>query len=168
MADQPQLDQLLAQVIAQAKAAGIPVAPRISPSVRVNRRAKTRLGCCRTTGEGHTIEVSAVLLDAGGDAVRQVLAHEVLHTCPGCANHGPRWRHWAERMNRAYGYRIRRTDSYQALGLPDPRPVRYLVVCTRCGRELPRMKRSPLVNHPERYRCRCGGTLQVLPQSPEG
>ena len=31
--------------------------------------------------------------------------------------------------------------------------------CTRCGREFPRTKASPLVLHPERYRCKCGGAL---------
>ncbi len=163
MSNQPQLDQLLAQVIAQAKALGIPVSPHISPRVQINRRAKTRLGCCRATQSGHTIEVAAVLCDAGEAAIRQVLAHEVLHTCPGCANHGPRWRGWAQRMNAAWGYRIQRTDSYQALGLRDPRPVHYLVVCQSCGHQIPRMKRSPLVDHPERFRCRCGGRLQVFP-----
>ncbi|HIT31234.1 MAG TPA: SprT-like domain-containing protein [Candidatus Enterenecus stercoripullorum] len=166
MANQQQrLDALLSQVIAQAKALGIPVSPHISPRVRVNRRAKTRFGCCRTTWSGHTIEVAAALCGAQENAVRQVLAHEVLHTCPGCANHGPQWRCWAKQMNEAYGYHIQRTDSYQALGLSDPRPVRYLVVCQSCGHQIPRMKRSPLVDNPERYRCRCGGRLQVFPGS---
>ena len=164
---QQRLNCLLQLAIQQARAADIPVSSRISPSVQLNCRAKTRLGCCRATREGHTIEVSAALGEADDRNLIQVLAHEVLHTCPGCANHGPRWRYWAERMNRAYGYHIQRTGSYQALGLSDPRPVRYLVVCSRCGREIPRMKRSSLVDHPERYRCRCGGILQVLPQTPE-
>ena len=64
-------------------------------------------------------------------------------------------------MNDAYGYAIRRTDDYASLGLEDDRPVRYYVVCQRCARRIPRMKRSPLVDHPERYRCPCGGTLRV-------
>ena len=158
---QTQLNGLLAAVIAQAKQAGIPVSSRICPTVSVNRRAKTRFGCCRTQNRTHTIEIAAALLDADAMAVRQVLAHEALHTCPGCANHGPRWKGWAARMNALYGYQISRTDSHEELGLTDDRPVRYLVVCRRCGRETPRMKRSPLVDHPERYRCRCGGALYV-------
>lgn len=40
--------------------------------------------------------------------------------------------------------------------------MKYLVVCQSCGRQLPRMKRSPLVEHPERYRCSCGGALRVV------
>ena len=85
----------------------------------------------------------------------------MLHTCYGCSNHGARWRAYAQRMNEVYGYRVRRTDQYQDLGIEDDRPVRYFVVCQLCGRRIPRMKRSPLVDHPERYRCACGGSLRV-------
>lgn len=161
---QRRLDALLQHVIRQARVLDIPVSPAIRPTVALNRRAKTRLGCCRRGPDGsHVIELAAPLAQAEDRAVCQVLAHEVLHTCPGCANHGPLWRAWAQKMNQAWGYRIRRTDTFEAMGLPDQRPVRYLVVCTRCGRRTPRMKRSPLVAHPERYRCRCGGALQVIP-----
>ncbi len=158
---QAELDGLLAVVLDQARQAGVPVSSRICPTVILNRRARTRFGCCRRRDGVYCIEIAAARPAAGEEAVRQVLAHEVLHTCPGCADHGPQGRRWAARMNAAWGYRIQRTDSHQALGLPDDRPVRYLVVCRRCGKELPRMKRSPLVDHPERYRCACGGALRV-------
>lgn len=158
---QQELNRLLAAVTAEAKQAGIPVSSRVCPTVTVNRRARTRFGCCRRMGDGFTVEIAAALLEADEAAIRQVLAHEILHTCPGCSNHGDRWKSYAARMNRLYGYRIRRADTHEDLGITDDRPVRWLVVCRKCGRESPRMKRSPLVEHPERYRCRCGGTLFV-------
>lgn len=162
------LDELLAQVISQARSAGIPVSRRIDPHVEVNSRARTRFGCCRTQRGQHTIEVAAVLLNAEEPAVRQVLAHEVLHTCPGCTNHGVKWQRWAALMSERFGYDIHRTDSHAALGIEDLRPVRYLVVCGKCGNSIPRMKLSPLVAHPERYRCKCGGSLTVVvPGNPE-
>ena len=116
--DQKTLDALLAKVIAQARQAGIPVSPAIDPKVRVNRRARTRFGCCIQKNGRFYIEL--------------------------------------------YGYGVERTDSFEKLGLEDQRPVKYLVVCQSCGRQLPRMKRSPLVEHPERYRCSCGGALRVV------
>ncbi|MCI9367465.1 MAG: SprT family zinc-dependent metalloprotease [Oscillospiraceae bacterium] len=159
---QEELDALLVRVADQARAVNIPVSRHICPHVRLNCRARTRFGCCIRRGGTHTIELSAQLVREGGQgAVARVLAHEVLHTCYGCANHGPRWKGYAQRMNDAYGYAIRRTDDYASLGLEDDRPVRYYVVCQRCARRIPRMKRSPLVDHPERYRCPCGGTLRV-------
>ena len=63
---QEELDRLLALVIEQAAALGIPVSRRICPHVAVNRRARTRLGCCRSQSGRHTIELSAPLLEAVG------------------------------------------------------------------------------------------------------
>ena len=159
---QQYIDGLLALAIAQARAVKIPVSPDIDPQVRLNRRARTRFGCCIRANGGYTIELAAQLAEQGAEAaVLQVLAHEVLHTCYGCSNHGARWKSYAQRMTDAYGYHIQRTDNYAALGIKDRRPVRYYVVCAKCGRRIPRMKRSPLVDHPERYRCACGGVLRV-------
>ena len=161
---QEDVDRLLARAVAQARAVNIPVSPYICPRVRLNSRARTRFGCCLRREGRYAIELSAQLAREGSErAILQVLCHEVLHTCYGCSNHGPRWRGYAQRMNAAYGYDIRRTDNYDALGIEDDRPVRYYVVCQRCGRTIPRMKRSPLVDHPGRYRCACGGALRVEP-----
>mgnify|MGYP002508359292 CR=1 FL=1 len=165
---QSYLDGLLAKAVALARAVRIPVSRDIRPQVRLNRRARTRFGCCIRKDGAYTIELSAQLAGQGSEeAVFQVLAHEVLHTCPGCSNHGARWRGYAQRMNDAYGLNIRRTDSFDGLGVEDQRPVRYEVVCLQCGRRIPRMKRSPLVDHPERYRCACGGTLAVEEARPQ-
>lgn len=159
---QAYIDGLLALAVAQARALKIPVSREIDPRVRLNRRARTRFGCCIRKDGRYTIELSARLAEQGEeDAILQVLAHEVLHTCYGCSNHGERWKGYARRMNEAYSYRIRRTDNYDGLGIEDDRPVRWWVVCGKCGRRIPRMKRSPLVDHPERYRCVCGGALRV-------
>lgn len=159
--DQAKLNELLAQVIGQARAAGIPVSRQIDPEVRVNRRARTRFGCCVQKNGKFYIEIAEQMLRADERAVCQVLAHEALHSCRGCANHGQRWKAYAAKMNEAYGYEITRADSFDQLGLADERPVKFIVSCQSCGRQMSRMKRSPLVEHPERYRCRCGGTLTV-------
>ena len=153
-----EFDALLARAVEQARALGIPVSARISPRVAVNRRAVTRFGCCIRRGGEYVIELSERLLEAEERACMQTLAHEVLHTCPGCRNHGALWKEYAARMNGAYGYAISRTGTCEALGVADVRPVRYRL--ERCGQEFCRSRRSPLVDHPERYRCRCGGVLR--------
>lgn len=166
---QGEINRMLALATAQAREIKIPVSDRIDPQVKLNRRARTRFGCCVRRNGAYTIELSAQLAREGSEnAVLQVLAHEVLHTCYGCSNHGPRWKGYAQRMNTAYGYHISRTGNYDALGIEDDRPVRYYVVCEACGRRIPRMKRSPLVDHPERYRCKCGGGLRVELQNEKG
>ena len=162
------LDRMLRAVIDEAKAIGIPVSPRISPSVEINTRAAARFGCCRKTpaltGAVYRIEVSKPVLNAEESILRSILAHEVLHACPGCQNHKDRWQSYGKAMEAAYGYRIRRTWTYEGMGLEDPRKVRafrFRLRCEGCGAEILRKKRSPLVDEPHRYRCRCGGKLRL-------
>lgn len=156
------VDGLLAKVIKRAQTLEIPVSARIVPAVRLNTRAVSRFGCCRGVGEGYVIELSARLLAAGEGPVEETLAHEVLHTCWGCKDHGARWKGYAQRMNAAYGYYITRTGTWEAMGLEEQKADRYLLVCRACGLEFRRAKASRLVSHPERYRCRCGGELKRL------
>lgn len=151
-------DKLLAAVQAEARAAGIPISAQLSPQVVENRRAKTRWGACKRLPDGSfQIELSTRLRAAPEEAVRQTLAHELLHSCPGCMNHGARWREYAAQMVR-YGYRISRSDTAESLGVSLPaEPPRYILRCTGCGIRLNRQRCSPVIAHPERYRCRCGG-----------
>lgn len=153
-------DALLQDVIRQAKALGIPISEHISPHVEINGRAVNRFGCCRRKGEDCTIEVALRVAKGPEESCRVVLAHEVLHTCVGCHNHGARWKKYAEKMRLAYGYEIRRTSSNEALGLEEPREGKYLLRCTSCGAEIRRFRASPLTRFPERYRCRCGGRIE--------
>lgn len=154
-------DALLRTVIKQARSIGIPVSGVISPHVVINKRAKTRFGCCKKTVFGYTIELSHLLIEGPRQSCMQVLAHEILHTCYGCRNHGTRWKSYAKRMNDAYGYNISRTDSHYNLGIKDDTPApRYIIVCLVCGKEYPRLRASNLTKYPGRYRCVCGGRLK--------
>lgn len=152
-------DGMLQTVLLQAREAGIPVAEQIDPRVQLNTRAKKRYGRCLCRAGRYTIELSAYLEDADSSFVYTVLAHEVLHTCPGCMNHGAHWKLYAARMRERYGYPIERTASYGLLPEQKPAPTRYMLQCTVCGAVFPRQKKSKLVQHPGRYRCKCGGKL---------
>ena len=66
-------------------------------------------------------------------------------------------------MNAAFGYAIGRTGTAEELGVQVRREARYKLVCERCGAELTRLPKSPLIAHPDRYRCRCGGKLRPAP-----
>lgn len=158
---QRELDGLMAEMAQTLRDLGIPVSRRIAPEVLVNSRAKRRLGCCYIREGGYAVEVSARLLD-DEDALRQTLAHELLHTCPGCRNHGEAWKRYAAVANEALGYQIQRLAP---AGEEDQAPsrreaARYLLVCQSCGREIPRARRSKAVRQPWRYRCPCGGKLK--------
>lgn len=160
-------EKLLQTVIAEAKGLGIPVSPCILSTVAINTRAKTRFGRCIAAASGQcTIELSARVLNCSERACKEVLAHEVLHSCKGCRNHQSLWKSYAKQMNEAYGYHIQRTHSCEELGVFEDKPVRYQLQCQNCGAVLSRMKKSTLIAHPERYRCRCGGKLKPIYTSP--
>jgi len=161
-----QLNQLLQQGIAEASALGIPISRHISPSLYINKRTKARFGGCKKVkGFVHCtyqIEISKVLLDAEVHAIKEILAHEILHSCPGSMNHGITWKKHCQKMERAYGYRLERTSSYAKLGIEDPRSekhYRYMIECNHCGQKIYRQRKSPISVETNKYRCRCGGKL---------
>jgi len=155
-------DKLLSRVMGEAKALCLPVSERISPQVVINRRAKTRFGCCKKTPQGFIIELSERMLAADEFFCREILAHEILHTCPGCQNHQGLWKRYAEMMSAAYGYKISRTRRPEDMGVESGRIIRYRLQCERCGAVLERMRKSPLIKRYRRYRCRCGGKLKLI------
>ena len=85
--------------------------------------------------------------------------HEILHTCEGCMNHGQTWKNLADKVNRAYGYNIKRATSAEEKGI-DPvveKVIRYRFVCHGCNGIVDRQRKSEFTEHYWRYRCaRCG------------
>lgn len=166
------INKLLEQVIQEARALKIPVPDHIIGEVYINGRPKKRFGCCRKKDGRFLIEISEFILSWEEDRVRGILAHEVLHTCEGCSNHGPLWKEYAERMNRRYGYQIKRVSSFEDMGIgEDLRPdcgkkqedrIRYIIKCTKCGKEYPRQRFTCVMKKINAYRCQCGGKLVLL------
>lgn len=79
-------------------------------------------GMCRLLENGkYEIYINGRLLS--GDipviSLRTTLAHEILHSCPGCMNHGRLWKENCKKMELAFGYRIGRTASAYEQGVPD-------------------------------------------------
>lgn len=152
---------LMKEIYEEVCALGIPVSGNIEPEVQINTRAKKRYGrCMRLHGEKYEyrIEVSAYLENKDENCVRSVLAHELLHTCPRCMNHKLLWKTYAGKMNNAYSYCITATTK-EALVEYEEKPVKYMLQCTKCKRQFPRMKLTAVVQHPERYHCGCDGKI---------
>ena len=172
MMDKERLNKLLEKVINETRALKIPVSHSIEKNVIVNNRPKKRFGCCRKRADGFTIEISGFLLDAEGcgeKEIRGVLVHEILHTCPGCYEHGERWKYYASMMNSVYGYRIKRVNSFAEMGISeqeenaeDKQQIRYIIQCKKCGRQYPRQRFTCVMKKINAYRCQCGGKLEYF------
>ncbi|MBR3785121.1 MAG: SprT-like domain-containing protein [Firmicutes bacterium] len=153
---------------------GIPVSSGICPEIRFSK-ATSWYGQCRQNciyqGVKYRfrISISEYHLQSSERAIRNTLIHELLHTCPGCLNHGPKWRAYADQVRQQLGYNIIASggDKDKASAMEAARQAKragyqtkYLLVCTRCGQEITRFRRSNLVLHPEKYRCKCGGKIK--------
>lgn len=108
----------------------------------VNTRAATRWGQCKKTNGRYSISIASVLVDdkAPLNGLKSTIMHEVLHTMPNCMNHGNTWQDYADRVNKAYGYKVTRTDSYKDKGfannpLAEAHPYKYTIKCNACGNE---------------------------------
>lgn len=95
------------------------------------------------------------------------IIHELLHTCPGCMNHGKQWKTWAEKVRKTYGYNIKRTSDNDEKEVTtgnlnyNAREYKYFVYCKKCGKMIAKRKRkSDLIDNIGRYtHSNCGGKL---------
>lgn len=138
--------------------------------VKENTRAKSRWGQCKRIPGGYSININKILLDERNSeqGLKETIIHELLHSCKGCMNHGTSWKSLAEKVNRAYGYNIKRCSSSEDKGVYEEtkhiktRLVNYIIKCDKCGHTYTRTRMSKAVRHPERYRCGCcGGNLRL-------
>lgn len=137
----------------------------ISPTTRVLKK----WGSCRIYPHnfGFDIKINRRLLD---DDVKEMalldtVMHELLHTCPGCGDHGATWKKYADMVNKAYGYNVKRCTSYEEKGMETPpRPVaKYRFMCKNCGTIVSRQRASAFTKNPSGYVCgKCGGKFIVL------
>lgn len=131
----------------------------------VNHRAQSRLGLCKKQGDNYVIEISSKLLDerTSEQTLIETIIHEQLHTCYGCMKHTGRWKMYAQKVNSAYRFNVKRVAGEESIPesmLPKPK---YIIKCTGCGLEIHRQRQSELVKNPNRFRCaKCGGKLRLL------
>lgn len=165
------IDLVLKEVIRKAREINIPVPDIISDKVIVNKRPKKRFGCCRKKDGMFFIEISEFILKCSDKKIEEVIAHEVLHTCPGCYEHGKKWKEFADSMNRRYGYNIKRTSTFEEMGIEEDRggeDIKYIIKCNKCGKEYPRKRFTCVMQKINAYRCACGGKLTLITLKKDG
>jgi len=153
---------------------GIPISRDICPEIRFSK-ATSWYGLCERNkihdGRMYNFRIciSGYHLHNDERSIRNTLIHELLHTCPGCQNHGLKWKTYANLVKGELGYDIRRCggDKGKSDALVTARKEKrenysqgYVLVCKKCGSKHRRMRKSKAVLHPELYRCHCGGELE--------
>lgn len=84
---------------------------------RTNHRYKRSWGkCYRNNHEGtFRIGISTRLLNANPESVKDTVYHEVIHTIPGCFNHGSCFKIVAKECNDKFGRHISRLTSVKEM-----------------------------------------------------
>lgn len=109
------------------------------------------------------IEISDRLLKDNVDnmATKNTIMHEILHTVDDCFNHGNKWKTMADKVNRAYGYNIKRCTSSEEKGLESVKinyNKNYVITCEKCGATVIKHRMSNFVKYPYCYSHKgCGG-----------
>lgn len=116
---QEKADELLASVIeTESSILGNLGPQRIDPHVRITHNVST-LGTAAMKQDafGYYFKVS-ISDQAARDERRAVslITHEVLHTCPGCLNHGATFKRLGSRITDATGIRVSRTFDDASFG----------------------------------------------------
>lgn len=133
--------------------------------IEPNSRAKTRWGQCKKVPGGFTINISTRLLEDGVDekSLMSTVLHEVIHTCPDCMNHGQTWKEYARRLNKKFGYNIKRCTSSEEKGIKPAyreQNYKYIVKCEDCNLKYYYLRRGEVIRQiqarPNTHGCRCG------------
>ena len=112
-----------------------------------------------------TIFVSPQLLEAAEKSILETLLHELVHATLGCHNHGSIWKSRVEKLNRKYGFHIKRTNSPEDKGVSDDyyNHYKYVFQCQDCGYKIGYKKQTKFVKHPDWYSCgKCGGKFSQI------
>lgn len=130
----------------------------------VNSRAKRRWGRCIQNEDDFTIQVSSTLLDERNpkSALHSTIAHELLHTCPDCMNHGNLWQEYADKVTRILGITVKTKMSSAEKNVAYQELPKYLLKCKKCGHVFGRHRMCDSVKWPMFFHCNCGGELERI------
>jgi hypothetical protein len=102
------LNKLLQNVISDAMKLGIPVSNAIEPNLCIDEKRYDRVAACYKYSfpTKYEIHLSRDTLRAKEMEIKNIIAHEVLHTCFLSMDHDMPWRLYQRMMNEQLGYNI--------------------------------------------------------------
>lgn len=136
--------------------------------VVINKRLKTTLGRVSYIHCGDRIvstrmEFSYLFLSTSTiDSIQDVIAHETAHYL---CNELTGEHHGHDEMFKEMCLKLGTTNYNTSTKVDrivgNEQIYKYLVTCKNCGSTMGRHRSSKLIQHPEYYKCKCGGSLIV-------
>lgn len=154
---QEQVNALFQQVCKEVSGI-IPFSDRIKKEIIINQH-KTNLGLCRRNPlfKTFTIYLSKYLLKCDIKLIKEVIIHELIHTCDNCFNHSYNFKYYMNKVNRMLGYNV--TVRNRDKQFKEQIKSKYTIRCTKCGKEFTRNRINK--HFTTIYSCKCGGKLLV-------
>lgn len=88
---------------------------------------------------------------------QSTIIHELIHTIPGCMNHGKRFKRICYLVNKKYPqYKLQTSTGVEDLGIQLEEPIpKYKIICKCCGKEYLYQRKPKLAI--DMYKCsKCG------------
>lgn len=172
------LDFIKNECIQELESLNIPIANDINFRIRQDRLSN--FATCRRYDNwlsgiyDFEIEINKSLIEMYLDeiidekVIKGTIIHELLHTIDDCMNHKKKWKYYANIVNNAYGYNIKRCTNYREMGLTDTNLIdtlkntRYKLECKECKRIISRNRMCNIIRYYDNYICGCGGKFKRI------
>lgn len=123
------------------------------------KNLKSSLGRCHKIHDNYyQIQLSKYLLDCDTQFIKNVIAHELIHTINGCFNHGYNFQRYVNLINKLfphYKIELRNTDKQFSQNIK----YKYKITCLKCGSVFYRHRLYK--HHDHLSHGQCGGKLKV-------
>lgn len=169
-------NKIMSNCIAELESIGLTTYSRDIIGITVNNRLSRSLGRCIRKDGTFRIEIARKTAadNVDIDFVRNVIMHEIIHTMPGCWNHGHYFQFYASIVNRKLGYHVSTTETAANMEAAGVKPIvksevaRYALVCRKCGGKIYRERWCAALANPSGYRhSGCGGDLYTIILDPK-
>lgn len=111
------LNQLLNDVIKDAKDVGFPISENLERKIYIDKQTYDRVGACYRYRfpERYEIHLSEDTLKAKPKEIKNIIAHEVLHSNWLTMEHNIFWKTYGDCMHKKFGYNIQTKYSWHQI-----------------------------------------------------
>lgn len=141
--------KIMGECVGEMRGAGIPIQGNKIAEV-VIAELDDCLGMCYKDENGNfTIFIRKELLEdkCPIKELKEIIIHELIHTCKRCGIHGKNWRKYAKMLNDAYGYSLLAGKDLDSI-FHSEKPITQRFLCRNCGSTFDSRRK-------ERHDCKC-------------
>jgi predicted SprT family Zn-dependent metalloprotease len=138
--------------------------------ISIDDKPKRYWGLCRYSAPEklYYIIINPVLLEDKTPIkfLKETILHELCHTIKGGMAHTGAWKTAVEKLNRKFGYNIKRVNTNEDKGVDNEdmqNRAKYVFQCKDCGSLIYRFKASNFTKNYDCYVCgKCGGKFKKI------